>query len=312
MFLRELFDQDNKTAVLAFGRMNPPTVGHKRLAEKISSIPGDKFIFLSQTQKANTDPLDFQTKVEFVKESFPGITVGDSDVRTVIQALQKLESKGYKNIVYVAGSDRLESFSNLINKYNGSEYNFNNIQVISAGERDPDADGAEGMSASKMRSAAASGNFELFAEGAPNKKIAENMYHAVRKGMKITESPQTIPPVTPDLLKKLEMYLDKLFATLRIDIEFTRHFLDRVNDERNVRQITIQELAKLFRDAYSKYGKKIAQMGPDAQAVIKDMATDINVPFVLNWDPRRQELDLVAKTVMRKKNFQTPNPELVV
>jgi hypothetical protein len=77
-----------------------------------------------------------------------------------------------------------------------------------------------------------------------------------------------------------------------------------------MKQITIQELVKLFRDTHSKYGKKIAQMGPDAQAVIKDMQTDINLPFVLNWDERNQELDLVAKTIMRKKNFVTPNQEL--
>ena len=108
----------------------------------------------------------------------------------------------------------------------------------------------------------------------------------------------------------LEKYLDQLFSKLGIDVEFTRHFLDRVNDERNLRQITIKELAILFKDTYINYGKKIAQMGPDAQAVIKDMRSDINVPFVLNWDSRSQVLDLVAKTVMRKKNFTTPNPEL--
>jgi hypothetical protein len=99
---------------------------------------------------------------------------------------------------------------------------------------------------------------------------------------------------------------------LGIDIEITRHFLDRANDERNVRQITLPELAVLFRDEYSKWGKKIAQLGPNAEAVMKDMRSDINIPFALNWDPRNQELDLVAKTVMRKKNFKTPNPEFPV
>jgi hypothetical protein len=118
--------------------------------------------------------------------------------------------------------------------------------------------------------------------------------------------------ITPALLKKLEFYVDKLFATLGMDVEFTRHFLDRVNDPRNIKPITIQELALLFKKTYSKWGKKIAQLGPDAQAVIKDMSTDINMPFVLNWDPRNRELDLVAKTVMRKKNFTTPNQEFPV
>lgn len=119
-----------------------------------------------------------------------------------------------------------------------------------------------------------------------------------------------VPEITQVQLDTLEKYLDQLFSKLGIDVEFTRHFLDRVNDERNLKQITIKELAILFKDTYINYGKKIAQMGPDAQAVIKDMRSNINVPFVLNWDSRSQVLDLVAKTVMRKKNFTTPNPEL--
>lgn len=118
--------------------------------------------------------------------------------------------------------------------------------------------------------------------------------------------------ITDEDLKKLETYADKIFRNVGIDVEFTRHFLDRVNDIRNQRQITLAELAVLFRDEYAKWGKKIAQLGPDAQAVMKDMRSDINIPFVLNWDHRNQELDLVAKTVMRKKNFVTPNPEFPV
>jgi hypothetical protein len=116
--------------------------------------------------------------------------------------------------------------------------------------------------------------------------------------------------ITQPMLDKLESYLDQMFASLGIDVEFTRHFLDRVNDKRNKQQITLKELAILFKDAYTKYGKRIAQMGPDSEAVIKDMRNDVNLPFVLNWDNTNQELDLVAKTVMRKKNFHTPDPEL--
>ena len=109
-------------------------------------------------------------------------------------------------------------------------------------------------------------------------------------------------------LDQVEKYADKLFAAVGIDVEFTRHFLDRVNDIRNKTQITVAELIRMFRQSYKKHGKKIAQLGPDAEAVLNDMQTDINVPFVLKWDGK--ELDLVAKTVMRKKNFGTPNPKL--
>jgi len=128
----------------------------------------------------------------------------------------------------------------------------------------------------------------------------------------MTEDEDRPTEITQIMLDKLESYLDQLFSKLGMDVEFTRHFLDRVNDPRNKEQITLKELAILFKDAYIKYGQKIAKMGPDAEAVIKDMRSDVNVPFVLNWDARNQELDLVAKTVMRKKGFRTPDPELPV
>lgn len=116
--------------------------------------------------------------------------------------------------------------------------------------------------------------------------------------------------ITKQDLDAVEKYADKIFAKVGIDVEFTRHFLDRVNDERNKKQITSAELTRLFKQTYAKHGKKIPQMGPDAEAVIKDMRTDINMPFVLNF--KNGELELVAKTIMRKKNFKTPNPELAV
>jgi len=114
--------------------------------------------------------------------------------------------------------------------------------------------------------------------------------------------------ITPSDLKVLEKYADRLFAKVGIDVNFTRHFLDRVNDSRNNKQITSSELTRLFKQSYQKYGKKIASLGKDAQAVINDMKNDINMPFVLKWDGK--ELDLIAKTIMRKKNFQTSNPKL--
>ena len=112
-------------------------------------------------------------------------------------------------------------------------------------------------------------------------------------------------------LDQVEKYADRLFAAVGIDVEFTRHFLDRVNDERNKKPISTAELIRLFRLSYKKHGKRIPKMGPKAQAVIHDMETDINMPFVLNID-RKGELDLVAKTVMRKKDFKTSNTKLQV
>lgn len=148
--------------------------------------------------------------------------------------------------------------------------------------------------------------FDIARSFGMNPKDVEQLYR--EKYMTEDEERPTI--ITQAMLDKLEFYLDQLFKNVGMDIEFTRHFLDRVNDPRNKEQITLKELAILFKDAYNKYGKRIAQMGPDAEAVIKDMRSDVNVPFVLNWDNRNQELDLVAKTVMRKKDFRTPDTQL--
>lgn len=114
--------------------------------------------------------------------------------------------------------------------------------------------------------------------------------------------------LTKQDLDGIEKYADRLYQAVGIDVEFTKHFLDRVNDARNQKQITGAELIRLFKQSYKKFGKRIAQLGPDAEAVINDMQTDVNMPFALKWDGK--ELDLIAKTVMRKKNFATSNQKL--
>ena len=128
----------------------------------------------------------------------------------------------------------------------------------------------------------------------------------------LRENSKDAMPVTQGDLQKLEDYADRLFSRVGIDVAFTRHFLDRVNDERNQKQITVGELIRIFKQEYKYYGKKIAQLGPDAEAVMKDMKTDVNIPFALQWDDKNNELDLIAKTVMRKKDFKTPDPEFAV
>ena len=185
MHLREIFEADGKTAVFAFGRMNPPTIGHKKLVDKMEGYPGDHFLFLSHTQKPKTDPLSFAEKVFFAQKSFgTHVTVGNKDVKTIIQAMQHLQASGYNEVVYVAGSDRVESFTKLLNTYNGKDYEFDSIDVISAGERDPDAEGAEGMSASKLKAAAVEDDFETFKQGvAGDERLAQMMFNKVKAGM---------------------------------------------------------------------------------------------------------------------------------
>ena len=188
MRLRELFEAPERTAAMAFGRMNPPTIGHAKLVDAVKSQGADPYIFLSQSQKPKTDPLAFADKLSYAKFFFPEVTIGNPEVKTIIQALQKIDALGYDNLIYVAGSDRITQFEKLLNDYNGKDYNFKSISVVSAGERDPDADGAEGMSASKMRAAAVANDLESFKQGVPNQDIADEMFAAVRQGMGVNDT----------------------------------------------------------------------------------------------------------------------------
>ena len=198
MKIRELFESPTTTAVMAFGRMNPPTIGHAKLVDAIKSQAGDPFIFLSQSQKPKTDPLSFEDKLRYAKFFFPNVTIGNPEVKTIIQAVQKIESLGYQQLIYVAGSDRVQAFEELLNKYNGKDFTFKSINVVSAGERDPDAEGVEGMSASKLKKLAAEGKLEDyedetgkkqpgFRSGVPRPEVADEMFAAVRQGMGIAE-----------------------------------------------------------------------------------------------------------------------------
>ena len=216
MLLRELFEAEKKTAVIAFGRLNPPTIGHAKLVDAIKSQEGDHYLFLSHTQKPKTDPLDFATKMKFAKQFFPGVNIGHESVRTPVQALEMMQSLGYTDVIFIAGSDRVDGFQAMFDKYNGQQdksgnvpFKFDSIKVVSAGERDPDADGAEGMSASKMRKAAAEGNLEAFAQGTPDKKLAQTMYDAVRKGMGVKDA-VTAEDASPEEEDEFHRKLDKL------------------------------------------------------------------------------------------------------
>ena len=184
MRILEIVEATDKTAVFAFGRMNPITIGHQKIADTIKQQNGDPFLFLTHTQNAKKDPLTFGQKKMYATNFFPGVTVGDDNVRTIIDAMKKLEAMNYNRVIYVAGSDRVDSFNELLNKYNGADYNFDSIDIVSAGERDPEVDGARGMSASKMRDFAARGDLQTFINNVPGeKKLATKMYMDVRKAM---------------------------------------------------------------------------------------------------------------------------------
>lgn len=195
MFLTEVFKQKaHKTVTFAFGRMNPPTIGHARLINTVAraSGDGDYWIFLSHTQDAKKNPLDYDTKVEFIKAMFPRHAdhISYGGLRTIMEIMEFLYHNNYTDVTYVCGNDRLPAFKELLNKYNGVEggktyYKFNSIKVISSGPRDPDDDGIAGASASAARAAAQEGKFEEFKKITGAGRYAKQLYRAVRQGMNI-------------------------------------------------------------------------------------------------------------------------------
>ena len=183
----------DKKAVITFGRMNPPTVGHEKLLNKMIKtaidVKGTPLVYLSKTQDAKKNPLSYNDKIKFAQLMFGKKYVIKSEARTIIEVAKELQKK-YSDLVIVVGSDRVREFDTLLNKYNGKEYQYNSIEVVSAGERDPDSEGVDGMSASKMRALAVDGDMAEFSKGVPstNNTLVKSLYTAVRKGLGIREA----------------------------------------------------------------------------------------------------------------------------
>ena len=484
--------------VFAFGRMNPPTIGHEKLAAKVESEAKRRgampHIYLSHTQNAKKDPLPYNVKIAIAKKAF-GKAVTKSSAKTIIQVMQDLERMGHKEVVLVAGSDRVPEFKTFLAKYNGKDYNFDKIEVVSAGERDPDAEGVAGMSASKLRAIAKEGDYDTFAKGMPSKlrdADKKKVYNTIRSVMEdINEAPRiprkkgqpagsdkhsdlytdenpkgtihglkfatekdaeasiakikssgkkhahkiqaaiameqrakvagkkaaaavyrsyindmkkktkemneafelklerdkrakllvlhvkdtktgnrsevrgkpgyeidgydpkdklhkvldkigksanmselmngekvTINPnhpkgkeaikvakeittemyeeVTAKQISDLEKFGDRLLDKFGVDIQFSKHFADRMNDDRNNPEIKVTEIQALFKKIARKKAVNIKKY-KDSEVVLKDIQKDLNLPVAIKTG-KDGELDVVHKTIMRKKNFKTPNP----
>ena len=498
--------EEEREVYFTFGRMNPPTIGHGKVMDTLSAKSGksDYKVYLSQSTNPKKDPLSYSDKIKHVRKMFPKHArqvIMDTDVKNVFDVAAKLYEQGYTKVNMVVGADRIREFEVLLNKYNGTKarhgfYNFRKINVISAGERDPDATGVEGMSASKQRENASKNDFVTFSQGVPksmSNQDARKLFNDVRKGMGLKEEREfknhielkpvsetreqyvhgdlfqvgdtvvikeseeigvvsvlganyvivesngrklrkwldavelierqdpdikdrkgtqpanyyaglkkstkvardahfkkhgkkaddddsaykpapgdataktrpskytkqfkdmydedcwdgykqvgmknkggkSVPNCVPvseyggpkisraDYLKKgreyhavkedvsqkqlddLEKFADRLLDKFDIDIEFTRHFADRMNDARNKPAITIPEMQRLFKKIAKEKGQNIKKHG-NAEAVLKDMQSDLNLPVVVNY--KNGEFEVVNKTIMRKKDFKTTSP----
>ena len=185
------------TLTLAFGRFNPPHAGHQQLmdvaAQSAEQEESDYIIVPSRSQDPKKNPLDADTKVSMMRQMFPQHSeriVNDGANRTIFDVLKKAHNDGYTNVRIVAGQDRVKEFDKLSQNYNGQLYQFDNMEVVSSGDRDPDAEGMEGLSSSRMRLAAAEGDFKTFRAGLPEgtpRKMAITLFDTVRETMNVKE-----------------------------------------------------------------------------------------------------------------------------
>jgi hypothetical protein len=187
------------TLTVAFGRFNPPTIGHQQLMDVAANAAagdedGQYLIFPSRSQDKKKNPLDPDTKIDYMQRFYPthaGNIVNDPNTKTIFDVLRMAHNDGYAGVRIVGGADRVKEFEKLSNNYNGQLYQFDNIEVISAGERDPDAKGVEGMSASRMRLAAAENDFKTFRSGLPpgvKRSEAKELFDILRGSMNVKES----------------------------------------------------------------------------------------------------------------------------
>mgnify|MGYP003327363622 CR=1 FL=1 len=211
------------TLTLAFGRFNPPHAGHQQLmdiaAQSAEQEESDYIIVPSRSQDAKKNPLDADTKVSVMRQMFPQHSeriVNDGANRTIFDVLKKAHNDGYTNVRIVAGQDRVKEFDKLSQNYNGQLYQFDNMEVVSSGDRDPDAEGMEGLSSSRMRLAAAEGDFKTFRAGLPEgipRKSAMELFDTVRQTMNVKEMKEfwniweIAPKYDPENLR--ESYVNK-------------------------------------------------------------------------------------------------------
>ncbi len=223
MLLKELFlkEDNGDIAVFAFGRFNPPTVAHKKLIDLVkrlaTNVNGRPFIFLSHTQNNKTDPLNFNEKLNYLESVYgkEEVVFGDPNVKTIVQVLQTLQDQGRTKVVMVAGDDRLANFKELLNKYNNKPdksgkilYNFDTIKVTSAGQRDPDAEGMSGVSASKARQYAQDNDFDNFSKIVMGGQASKEIFQRIQSvmGQKVAVNNEKL--YNEDMNDKPTVYLD--------------------------------------------------------------------------------------------------------
>ena len=326
MYLRELFlrEDDRATAVFAFGRFNPPTIGHQKLIETVLSTAeqanGKAYLFLSHKQNNKTDPLDFKSKQSYIQQFYPNLAVGDAGANTIIKALQKIQAEGRTRIIMVAGSDRVEEFQKLLNQYNGKPdkqgndlYKFDSIDVVNAGQRDPDAEGVSGASASKARELANKGQEHEFTKIAMGGDKSKFIYNKIQDALGVTIDENNKKLYNESMTDgKPTVYLDMdgVLADFFGGVEFlygVEHWKELTNDK--TKDLKKQVIDRITGTDFFAVLPKF----PTADALIDMVKKFTGGKFSINTSPLRGDHENSAKykKVWISNNIEQPDNIIV-
>ena len=329
MHLRELFlrEDDRSTAVFAFGRFNPPTIGHEKLIQKVQSVAskmnGKGYIFLSHTGGTAKDPIDFTTKLSYLRQHFqsdPKLSFGDIRANTIIKVMKVLEQEGRTKVIMVAGDDRVMEFQKLLNQYNGKqtkagnvEYTFDSIQVVSAGQRDPDASDITGVSASKARELAMKGQEHEFSKIIMGGDKGKVLYDKIQDqfGNTVDENNKKLYNEDMEDAKPI-VYLDMdgVLADFFGGVEFlygVEHWKELTNDK--TKDLKKQVIDRITGTDFFAVLPKF----PTADALIEMVKKFTGGKFSINTSPLRGDHDNSAKykKVWISNNIEQPDNIIV-
>ena len=252
--VNEEIRRPRKSVAFTFGRFNPPTIGHEKLIRKVKSVrANDHKIYLSRSEDSKKNPLSPSQKLAYMKKMFPSHArnIEINKTNMILDIATTLHNKGYTEVFMVVGSDRVSEFTTILNKYNDVKsrhgyYNFDNINVLSAGERDPDAEGASGMSASKMRAAAAKDDIGSFKRGLPSGVNAADLMKDVRKGMRLenlVDQPSTkmLTMEQFDQQQIRDLYLRDMIFNIGEKVDYTKQDIQGTVKRKGTNYIVLED-----------------------------------------------------------------------
>ena len=292
-----------KKATITFGRRNPPTVGHEKLVNKVIAVARTKRseprVYLSHTQNPKKDPLKYSQKIKNARAAF-GNVVKQSNIKNIVGIMQSLEKEGIEEVTMVVGSDRVSNFRTFLNKYNGKDYNFKKITVVSAGTRDPDDAGVAGMSGTKMRQLAATGKEKEFADGAPSGlSVAQKktLYKDVRQGMNIREEIELLEAEFKD--KDLENYIKRaeyqdLEPTVD-DVVLAKHIFQQDDDELEEDDEELNERKPLTFQQRQKIAIRMKRLAPRMKRLRAIKKKRMATPDRLKYRARKAALNILRR-----------------